>query len=767
MRRYTLCKCCLAVLAFLFLTRITGVVTADSPGGLPAGEIFLTGTVCDIQNRETVYHKSQTLLSLKNVIWYASDTGQIPAGQAGTEQTAQARPLPDGGMRAAGGVLCYLKQGQEQPLMGEHVTMRGELQEFSRAANPGGFDQNAYRAARGLSFWMKKAELVKRGNTYSGYGQLLYRVRESLGSVMDTVCIETDAGVIKAMLLGDKAELDSAQKKLYQENGIAHILAISGLHISFLGIGLYQLLRRGMPVTAAALATGFVMFSYMIMTGCSPSAVRAVVMFGFRLFADIVHRSYDRPTALALSGVILCVWHPALVTDSAFLLSYGAIAALEWVYPILFPPDRSGGQTYMNPFRKSLHFSWQRLTPGLCINLVTLPVLLSSYYEFPMLSFLLNLIVVPLMSIVMASSVLAVFSGAFSVLLGRILFLPAHFVLVLFQKCCEFADFLPDTVWVTGKPDAWCICLYYLLLLFLLWIRSQERRGMPGVRMCLYPAAMVWILTAPVHQAFSVTCLDVGQGDGAVVRTDGNSVILIDGGSSSETKLAEYTLIPYLKSQGITEIKYIFLSHMDEDHVNGIAELMESGREEHIRIDHLVLPPEIQRDAAYDAIVMEAVRAGIAVSVIAQGDSICVDDVRITCLHPKSDEAFSDRNDGSVVLLLTRKSFSALFMGDLDGAAENGFAQQYHGRVTMLKVGHHGAKDSGQEYFLDRIQPQIAVISCGEDNPYGHPDHAAVERLLKAGAQVFRTDTMGAVTIREAWGHRKQIVFEGKKCYII
>ena len=741
MRRYTLCKCCLAVLAFFFLMRIAGVTEENNCGGPPAGEVFLSGTVCGIQQKETEYHQVQTLISLKNVA------------------------LQDRHTQISGGVLCYLKSDQEQPLMGERVTLLGELQEFSQATNPGGFDQDKYQAARGLSLCMKKAELIERGSTYSGYRQFLYRVRECLDSVVDAVCLESDAGVIKAMLLGDKTELDSARKKLYQENGIAHILAISGLHISFLGIGLYQLLRRGMPVTAAALSTGGVMFSYMIMTGCSPSAVRAVVMFGFRLFADIVHRSYDRPTALALSGVILCVWHPALVTDSAFLLSYGAIAALEWVYPILFPHDRSYGQYDRDSFlrRIIISFGW-RLAPGFCINLVTLPILLSSYYEFPLISFLLNLIVIPLMSLVMASSVLAVLSGTIFPRFGKILFLPAHFVLLLFQKACEFADFLPDTVWVTGKPGAWCICLYYLLLLFLLWIRRKEGYHLPECRKCLFLSAMVWILTAPVHQFFSVTCLDVGQGDGAVVRTGRNSVILIDGGSSSEKKLAEYTLIPYLKSQGITEIRYIFLSHMDEDHVNGIAELMEVAGEEHIRIHHLVLPPEIQRDESYDAIVMEAVRAGIPVSVIGQGDSICVDDVRITCLHPAPDETFSDRNDGSVVLYLMRKKFSALFMGDLDGAAEDDFAKQYCGQITLLKVGHHGAKESCRESFLGRIQPEIAVISCGKENPYGHPHEDTLKRLCESGTAIYRTDEHSA--IRFSISPSGKIEVEGYKHFV-
>lgn len=214
MRRYTLCKCCLAVLAILFFMHIVGIAAKTGCDESPGGETFLSGIVCDIQQKETEYHQIQTLISLKNVALY--DSAVDPPEPERDEHT-----------RMSGGVLCYLKSDQEQPLMGERVTMLGELQEFSQATNPGCFDQKRYQAARGLSLCMKKAELIERGSTYSGYRQFLYRVREYLGSIIDATCTESDAGVINAMLLGDKTELDSAQKKLYQENGIAHIRGLN------------------------------------------------------------------------------------------------------------------------------------------------------------------------------------------------------------------------------------------------------------------------------------------------------------------------------------------------------------------------------------------------------------------------------------------------------------------------------------------------------------------------------------------------------------
>lgn len=694
---------------------MSGNTSAGGTFAEEAESITASGVVGDVREKENGRGQKQVLLSLKSVVFCNGNS---------TQKTE---------WKKADGILCYLKEAQPCPLPGDHIVVTGKAQRFQRQRNPGGFDEEAYYRSRGVWFALKNTE-IKRRYAGGGYRRALYGIRADMARVLEDVC-GSDSGVMRAMLLGDKTYLESDTKKLYQDGGISHILAISGLHISFLGMGLYRLLKRlYLPVPAAGIVSGSLLLSYVAMSGASPSACRAGAMFAVSLLADSLGRSYERLTALSFSALLFAAFHPEWLFQSGFLLSYGAILGLELVYPVL-------AQLWEGKLAKLF-------LGGVSVTVITLPVLLTSFYTFPVYSFFLNLFVIPLMSVVMALGLLALFAGFFFVPLGKLLFFPAHWILWMFEAACRISQRLPGSRWIMGKPPVFQLSLYAALILLLLLTGRYRTKFCAALLLC----CGLWVLHTPFPHTDTVTVLDVGQGDGIVLRgggcTDGRAV-MIDGGSSSETKLGEYTLIPYLRSQKITELSYVFLTHMDADHINGIEELIGTGGTEGVRIRTLVLPRLPQTDEDYVRIVKKAQEAGIRVCTMQAGETLSACGFTFICLHPDGHSTPQDRNAASLVLYVRNDVFTALFMGDLDGEAEREFLNSalLPGRITLLKVGHHGSKESSCAELLERLRPQIAVISCGENNRYGHPAPETVERLRAAGCSVLTTPEYGAVIV--------------------
>ena len=723
MRRYTLCRFCFAVTGLLFLTVLwTGGWQDGSIPEVWSCPVTAAGTVGRVEEKQNGYGQKQSILSLHAV---AFCSGSFPNQNEQTIETNKSGACAEE-------IVCYLAEGEEIPLTGERIIVSGQAEGFRRRRNPGGFDAALYYRSQGVLFSMQQTKVVKREGRCDVFGQTLYVCRRYMQSILEAVCQE-DAGIMRSILLGDKNALPPEIRALYQKGGISHILAISGLHISFLGIGFYRLCKRSvMPVPAAVILTCLFLFSYVVMTGGSVSAWRAFLMCAVSLAADVAGRSYERMTALSVSALLLTLRWPMLFWQSGFWLSYGAILGLELVCPILT-------RLWDNRLAKLF-------LPGLAVSLVTLPVLLRAFFEFPVCSLAWNVLVIPLMGVVMALGTLALLAGMVFVPLGRIVFLPVHILLCLFELVCGLSERISWNMWGRGAPGWVQVFLYYVLLLCFCLMKKYMTK--PCALLMLLGA--VWIVRCPLLPQDTLTVLDVGQGDGIVVQSGDGTAVLIDGGSTSEKQLARYTLVPYLKSEGVRELSYVFLTHMDADHVNGVETLIQEGRMEQIRIDTLVLPAIAEQDEDYRRIVSAAREAGIRLCVMGAGDAVETGGFRFSCLHPQRGAAYADRNDGSLVIYLTKGRFSALFMGDLDGEAETAFAQRYSQKlrnVTVLKVGHHGSGASCTEAFLSACSPQIAVISCGEKNRYGHPAKETLERLSCAGSRIYVTKDTGAVEI--------------------
>ena len=780
--------------------------------------------------------------------------------------------------KATENILCYLREGVPEPEIGSLVILKGTLKNFQQPTNPGQFNAPFYYQILRISFRLNQAEIQVKSDRFYKIAEGLYQLRRKAGSKVDALLPEQEASVMKTMLLGEKGILDEEIKGLYQRNGIAHILAISGLHISMIGMGLYQLLRRaGLKIKLSAILASLIIVLYGMMTGFAVSAIRAIAMFLLQMLAQILGRTYDRITALAVAAVLVLVEQPLYLFHSGFQFSFLCVLGISLILPVL------------GNVRKG-----KKLFEGVALMAVTLPVYLGVFYQIPVYSMFLNFIVLPMMSILMGAGIVMILAAFLCMPLA----IPAAWlitgILMVYERLGLFTEQLPHHYWTPGCPAKWQLAVYVAILIIIAALGRTKRKAVLYQRDCIHkdcihrrggcakeilqedppchevlqyeksqyersqhgmaqynipryevsqyeipqyemqnkrirriachggkwistygiPVGICWgflllgvvILTWRFRPELQVTFLDVGQGDCIFLQTENGASYLTDGGSSSVSKVGKYRMIPFLKYQGASQIKAVFVSHADSDHYNGIAELLEQAELEGIRVENLVLTDIADecRSEGYEELVELAGQNGITVQLLHEGQQLQDGELLFQCLHPSKGYRAEDLNETSMVLLVTYREFSMLLTGDVQGAGEEHLTQELQDwkepgvtqmqdvirisgeeesmeeesieeqsiederieeqieekrpqnkmganhtetELTILKVAHHGSKNSTSEEFLKAANPKLAIISCGEGNRYGHPHEETLERLEKADVPWFCTKDYGAITV--------------------
>lgn len=635
-------------------------------------------------------------------------------------------------------VLVYENQ-QTTLKIGYKVKAAGSYAPLEEASNPGQFDQKAYYEARGIGMVLKKAKLIVIEAKENIFFQKLYELRSFWAQNLEKITGKEEAALLKAMLLGEKSSLKKEQKELYQSGGISHILAISGLHISLVGMLLYRFLRkkkRSYPFSA--LVSGSCMVVYGFLTGFGVSAKRAVFMFLVYLGAELLGETYDVVSALALSGLLILAEQPLQLFQCGFQLSFLSVGAVALGYPAL--QKRLG-------WKKKAAMS---LLSGLSVTLFTLPCTLYWFYEWMPYAVFLNLIVIPLVPVVFLSGAAGMLTGGVSVAAGMFLAGASAGVLRFFQTLLERTEVLPGSRAVIGQPELWRIGVYYVLVGMAVWGgKRKEKREKSRENKLLRTAGIIFalcILCFPFHRTAEVTFLDVGQGDAVFLRTEAGTTCLIDGGSTTVSDVGTYRLLPFLKSRGVSSLDYLFLSHMDADHINGAEELLKD-QFRGIPIRHLCLSA-LPGDETRERLEKEARLFGTELCYISRGTVFREKGAEIRCLSPVKDQKKEDENENSEVLMVEISGLRILFTGDLGEEGEQELLEAGTDlRAAVLKVGHHGSRFSTGEDFLEAVSPGFAVISCAENNRYGHPAPETVERLERAGCRIFYTMKSGAVTL--------------------
>ncbi len=720
---------CLVLIFTLFFMCLRPVGLKDPPAGTDAN-ITMTGVLTDRQYKNNSY-----VLRLADV--YMTDHAY-----SGNDKNQK--------LQKYAGVQVWLEKAsyEELPMIGEKIEVCGKAENFSEASNPGEFDMRRYYYIHGTDFCIFNAKVQRR----TGHGSILrdtiQRLKERMLLVFDTNLPENEAGILKAMILGDRASLTDEMRGLYQRNGLAHALSISGLHISILGYGTYRLLKKyhAGSIISVILTASLVIF-YAELTGGGISVLRALTMFLVCLGADIANRTYDMLSALSASLILILLLNPLIVYDAGFMLSFGAVLGICMVNPWLenYFPKKDG---LIGKLLSSISVS-------LSIQIFTLPIVLYFFYQIPLTSIPLNLLMIPLMGLLIVSAILLALLGIVSWFPVFPFVLSCRIILRIYETGCRICDTIPGGVFIAGRPSMKKVIIYYLVLLLVITgtsvkgLKKKEYAAVKNITGLLILALSVMMLVLKPVSGLTITMFDIGQGDSILVRTSAGTTYLIDCGSTTEKEIARYRVIPAMKSMGLHRIDYCIMTHPDKDHISGFEEMFEMPPEERLPIKYFVMPDIKDTGDAYRTIESEAQKAGAEVLKISDGQCFRDGETEILCIHPGKDFRAEDVNEYSVVLELKYRKFKALFTGDIQGDGESRIIRKLdkEGPVSILKVAHHGSKNSTPDELLDELHPAVALISAGENNTYGHPHRDTIERLNRIHTKIVTTIESGAITV--------------------
>ena len=645
---------------------------------------------------------------------------------------------------------------------GMHVRLEGMLVLPELPRNPGQFNRRIYESGKKIDFYLENPTVLEVKEQRSGVREVVEIWKTEMMNRCEKIYPDAEASILEAMLFGEKRELSGDIKELYQAAGISHVLVISGLHISLLALAVAGILRRlGFPMPVWVILSVGVLAGYGILIGQPTTAVRALLMFFVLQGARLLGRSYDLLSALAFAGILMLLDNPDLILDGGCRLSFCAVIGVGWYVSEKNKIFRSIGEKEKRKNRgkggkgSSAGAILENIRAGWYLWLFTLPVMLDTFYQVSVVGILWNLVAIPLLPVIIASGGLGVVLAGWNIFLGSLAGSPAYGMLQLYQEIGNISEKLPVGMWTPGQPSKPVIAGYYLVIFLLVLVEKQLikrekrwkiRKIFPGMELCSM-LLLLLLMAHPWQQREKITFLDVGQGDASLLQSGGQT-LLLDGGSTSQKNVGTYVILPYIKQQGISCLEAVVLTHTDQDHINGVTEVLEEGKKGWLTVKNLMYPYWMEGTEQGKQLKKLAEEAGASCRKIRAGDRLTIGKAEAVVLYPKEQEKIAEPNAGSLVLFWKWEGVRAMFTGDLPEEKERELLQNLPA-CEILQVGHHGSATSTCREFLEQVQPSLAVISCAMKNRYGHPSPDTVDRLKKTGCEIRYTMRSGAITIRK------------------
>lgn len=622
---------------------------------------------------------------------------------------------------------------------GQKIKLKGMVLKQEGPRNPGISGKESRWIIRALG-----VPQVISGDHYNPFKKAIFSTRKFLLNVVSKCFAQDEASLLSGLLFGKAAAGISPEiKEEFKRTGTVHLLVVSGLHLSILVGTLYALfsmlrLPSGIILLLATLANVF----YMLLAGGAPSVMRAALMAELTLLARFFNRDKDFFTGFSLAALVILLLDPLSLFNLGFQLSFSATFALVCLAPVI--KERLN---ILPDWASSL------VSVSLAPYIMTFPLIYFNFSQVSLVAPLANLLILPWISFLIILGFISVAAGSLSVFLGQFMAASATLLIKFMNLVVSFFAKMPFTCIYLPPPPFLCVLIYYLLLFYLIKKRFVLALSPKQLRYAATLIALFAVMVAGSHllgiirSPLEIVVLDVGQGDSIFIKSPTGRTLLIDGGDNTKGRdMGARVVVPFLQKKGVNKLDLVVLTHPHGDHVGGLPEVLKK-----IKVGLVVDPGQKCDSALYAYFKKLIAEKKIPFRVVRRGDEIDLGEgILAKVLHPRAPPIEeSALNNNSIVLRLVYKDFSMLLCGDLEIEGEEDLIKcGIELKSRIIKVGHHGSKTASSKSFLRAVSPELAVISCGKKNKFGHPHKAALKKLQDQRIRILRTDKNGAVTIK-------------------
>jgi len=633
----------------------------------------------------------------------------------------------------------------------QKIIFNGEFEKPTKQRNKGGFDYSKYMYSQNLygSIFVKNEKNIEKMEVEKL--NLISFIQKSIYASIEKLLPKDQLGILLGMLIGDTFYISDEIEESFKLSGITHLLAVSGSNITYIIVITKFLFNKILGKSISNYITIIMIILFVLISGASPSVVRAGIMAIILILSEILARQPNTISSVAFTALLILLYNPLIIYDIGFILSFGGTIGIILLNPLV-KEFLNYKLSFFSQF-KLVRYIFDMLSVTVSAQIILLPVMWYFFNNISIISIITNLLVGPFVGVITILGLIIYFLSVFFNPLAKILSYSVYVLISLIIFISKVCSKIPFGNLTLPTPSILFIITYYLIIsLPIIKIKKAERDYDNAINILKFVVVIligIQIVSEFIPKKYiDINIIDIGQGDSTLIKTN-NYNILIDGGGSenSDYDVGESILIPYLLDNTNGIIDLMIISHFHEDHAEGCLSVLEK-----LSVRKIIIGMQPKNTELYKRLLKISKEKEIPIIILTKGDVIELDNVKLEILFPKKELESEDLNNNSLVIRLDYKEISMLFTGDIEEKTENILVSESEKNniidVDILKVAHHGSKTSSTDNFLKMVTPQIAVISLGENNKFGHPAKEVIKRMEKLDCLIYRTDIFGEISLR-------------------
>lgn len=702
-------------------------------------------------------------------------------------------------------LILYIDKNYEL-LPGNVINICGEFEKAEVARNSNGFSYRNYLKQDkiyGIIYCNKISVIANKNDIVS----ITNRIRMNISTRINKLYKDEYSAFLDGILIGKTDNLSTNIKENFRDSNLSHILAISGMHVSYIILGMNLFIQK--IIVSKKMKNNIlivILLAFSLLTGLSVSCVRACIMNGMILLGSNLHRKNNFYITFIFSFFIILMINPFNIFNTGMWLSYAGTLGIVLFYNFFVRMSE------IKLKRKAFKVLYIRILKVIFVSIsaqiLIFPIMLYTFNTISLTFFISNFLISFLIGPILALGYISVILSYIFFPFGNLLAKLENFLIYIIFKISEICAQIPFSKIYIPTPSFILVMTYYLSIILIIYFFKRKEFYMIKIMLSFkylnkaiknktnkkikeivdgkkiyivnsscsnkinnrfnndksnklnlrilkitFLIILIFIIAFNLNNYYSelkINFIDVGQGDCTLIITPKGKKIIIDGGegNSGQYDYGENVVLPYLLDKGIMKIDYLIVSHCDSDHIGGLFAVLKN-----IKVEKIIISIQAEESKQLDDLMEIAKKKNIEVIVLEAGNELKLDkEIKMEVLWPVRNDLIKDNvlNNNSLVLKISYNEFSILFTGDIEELAEKEIIKIYDEielNATILKVAHHGSKTSSTEEFLEAVQPKIALIGVGKDNKFGHPSEDVITRLNNLGTNIFRTDENGEISI--------------------